>query len=163
MLPIELSKDLIQKILPHRDNMLLIDTAMILTTHNIISNAIFDANSIFVKGHFPDYPILPGVITMETMAQTCCILSVYQKTHNDAAKKNTNIKDVFPTSLTNLSIMPRLVMIQNAKFIKAITPPIVLKTEAKYIRHIGNMHFFECHSWVDKTEVSSATIVATIV
>lgn len=70
-----LDRAAIQQILPHRDPMLLVDSVWLLEEGQCIETSFFvdDARDIF-RGHFPGEPVLPGVYTVESMAQTADIL-----------------------------------------------------------------------------------------
>ncbi len=59
----------IEKLLPHRDPFLFIDTIDVAEEKQIIARHVFTENEFFFKGHFPEYPVVPGVIIVETMAQ----------------------------------------------------------------------------------------------
>lgn len=59
----------IEKLLPHRDPFLFIDTIDVTDEKEIVARHVFAENEFFFKGHFPEYPVVPGVILIETMAQ----------------------------------------------------------------------------------------------
>jgi len=59
----------IEKLLPHRDPFLFIDSIDATTEEEIVARHVFGADEFFFKGHFPEYPVVPGVILCETMAQ----------------------------------------------------------------------------------------------
>ena len=73
----KLNKDQIRKLLPHREPMLLIDelyNIKKLKTASALVNVRKD--SFFVQGHFPDQPVMPGVLIVESFGSSCsCINS----------------------------------------------------------------------------------------
>jgi 3-hydroxyacyl-[acyl-carrier-protein] dehydratase len=60
----------IEKLLPHRDPFLFVDEIVEASNEKIIAKRKFTENDYFFKGHFPEYPVVPGVILVETMAQS---------------------------------------------------------------------------------------------
>ena len=64
-----LDTDAIRKILPHRYPMLLVDRILELDDTHIVGIKNVTANEPFFNGHFPDYPVMPGVLIIEAMAQ----------------------------------------------------------------------------------------------
>jgi len=60
----------IEKLLPHRDPFLFVDEIVEASEEKIVAKRVFTQNEYFFKGHFPDYPVVPGVILVETMAQS---------------------------------------------------------------------------------------------
>ncbi len=59
----------IERLLPHRDPFLFVDTIDANEDSRIVARHVFGADEFFFKGHFPEYPVVPGVILVETMAQ----------------------------------------------------------------------------------------------
>jgi 3-hydroxyacyl-[acyl-carrier-protein] dehydratase len=60
----------IENLLPHRDPFLFVDEIVEASNEKIIAKRVFTENEYFFKGHFPEYPVVPGVILVETMAQS---------------------------------------------------------------------------------------------
>lgn len=59
----------IERLLPHRDPFLFVDTIDVTNESEIVARHVFTTEEFFFKGHFPEYPVVPGVILCETMAQ----------------------------------------------------------------------------------------------
>nr|WP_146393291.1 3-hydroxyacyl-ACP dehydratase FabZ family protein [Allorhodopirellula solitaria] len=64
----------IERKIPHRTPMLLLDEVVELTESTIHARKTFSSNDYFVQGHFPDYPLVPGVIQCECCLQAGAIL-----------------------------------------------------------------------------------------
>ena len=69
-----LNKDQIKEIIPHRHEMLLIDVVLEVVP-GVSATAVLncDADKWFFKGHFPEYPVTPGVLMVEALAQTAAV------------------------------------------------------------------------------------------
>jgi 3-hydroxyacyl-[acyl-carrier-protein] dehydratase len=59
-----------EALLPHRDPFLFVDEILSADKEKIIARHVFTQGEFFFKGHFPQYPVVPGVILVETMAQS---------------------------------------------------------------------------------------------
>jgi len=60
----------IEKLLPHRAPFLFVDEIVEASNEKIVAKHVFTESEFFFKGHFPEYPVVPGVILVETMAQS---------------------------------------------------------------------------------------------
>ena len=64
----------IRDILPHRYPMLLVDAILELEEERIVGIKNVTVNEPFFVGHFPDFPVMPGVLIVEAMAQVAGVL-----------------------------------------------------------------------------------------
>ena len=64
----------IMKFLPHREPMLLVDRMEIDENQVAHGSYTVQGTEYFLQGHFPDYPVVPGVILCEIMGQCCSLL-----------------------------------------------------------------------------------------
>jgi len=72
--PLPLSRDYVKGYLPHRDPMLFIDGVTELSEMRIKTQSHVKSDADFFKGHFPGMPIMPGVLIIETVAQSGALL-----------------------------------------------------------------------------------------
>ena len=59
----------VTSLIPHRDPFLFVDRIISADAQKIVGERTFPDSTWFFQGHFPDYPVVPGVILVETMAQ----------------------------------------------------------------------------------------------
>jgi len=106
--------DEIKKILPHRYPFLFVDSVEQLTDELIVAQKNCSINEPFFQGHFPDYPIMPGVLQIEGLAQVAGIF----------------LKNKYKDELEG-SIIPLFLGIDRARFKREIRPSDVLRCEIK--------------------------------
>ena len=107
-----MDREEIKKILPHRDNMLLLDEV---TKEDDIAIGHYTVrgDEFFLKGHFPGNPIVPGVILCEILAQSACVLM------EDAMSEGK---------------LPVYTGLNNVKFRSPVKPGDTIKTECRIKR-----------------------------
>ena len=74
-----MEREAIMQLLPHRDNMLLVDDVTEVSG-TAVGHYHVRGDEFFLQGHFPGNPIVPGVILCEILAQSACVLLKNQMT-----------------------------------------------------------------------------------
>ena len=142
-----LNKDQIRNLLPHREPMLLIDELydiVNLTSATAVVNV--KKNSFFVQGHFPDNPVMPGVLIVESFGQAAAALTAY-----GLDKSTYENKLVF------------LMGVEKARFRNPVIPDCKLILKIKAIRSHGRVWKYQGEAFVDETKMADAIWSATIV
>ncbi|MDA7814225.1 3-hydroxyacyl-ACP dehydratase FabZ [Candidatus Pelagibacter sp.] len=144
---VKLSKEDIINLLPHREPMLLIDE---LSEIDKLSSATalvkVRKDSFFVQGHFPQNPVMPGVLIVESFGQAAAALTAH-----GLDKSTYENKLVF------------LMGVEKARFRNPVIPDcdLVLKIEA--IRSHGRVWKYKGEAFVDDKKMADAIWSATIV
>ena len=135
------------KILPHRYPFILIDRIDEVKQGEYV-NAIKNVtiNEPFFQGHFPDRPIMPGVLIVEAMAQAASCLVVLENENKDS---------------TNLSVF--LMKIDKARFRKPITPGDQVTIEVKKEKSRGDVWQFYGKSFVEDQLACESSFAAMVV
>lgn len=141
------------KILPHRYPFLLIDKVVgvdlvfdgkshVGTVLRAIKNVTI--NEPFFNGHFPDHPVMPGVLIIEAMAQAAAVLG--HKPKEDGSHRIFLITGV-----------------DGARWRRQVIPGDQLTLEVKMIKDRGSIFVFECKAMVDGQLAAEAEIMAKMV
>ncbi len=143
----KLNKDQIRNLLPHREPMLLVDELFDIKKLNSASALVkVRKDSFFVQGHFPDNPVMPGVLIVESFGQAAAALTA------DGLDKSTyENKLVF------------LMGVEKARFRNPVIPDceLILKIEA--IRSHGRVWKYKGEAFVNEVKMADAIWSATIV
>lgn len=69
-----LDQEVVKTILPHRDPMLFIESVVSADETSLHAKTLVDPNWVVFQGHFPDLPIMPGVLLIESIAQAGALI-----------------------------------------------------------------------------------------
>jgi 3-hydroxyacyl-[acyl-carrier-protein] dehydratase len=136
-----LDRDQIQGLLPHRDPFLFLDRVVELEP-GVRGVAETDITERMCAGHFPGFPVLPGVLMTEALAQLCAVVALA----GNAARQG---KPVYLVGLDKL------------RFRRPVRPGDVLITEARFVEERRKLMTFEIEARVGDERAVSATLIAT--
>jgi len=135
--------DAIREILPHRYPFLLVDRIEELETERVVGIKNVTVNEPFFAGHFPDYPVMPGVLIIEAMAQVAGVL----------------VLSGIPDRKDKLVL---LAGVDGAKFRKPVRPGDQLRMEMKVLRSRATMAKVSGTATVDGMVVAEAEILCVL-
>ena len=140
----KLKIDDIKKLIPHRNPFLFIDECTIIDKGRIgESIRTFYDNEYFFEGHFPNNPIVPGVVIVEAMAQTAGVV---------VAENMLNNKD---SSVLFMSI-------NKARFRKPVYPNYKIKFYVEMLNNVKNVYKFMGKAFHNDKLVSESEFSAMI-
>ena len=143
----KLNKKDIINLLPHREPMLLIDELIdIVKLKSATAIMNVDKNAFYVNGHFPDNPVMPGVLIVEAFGQAAAALTAH-----GIDKKEYENKLVF------------LMSIEKARFRNPVIPNCKLELKIEAIRSHGRVWKYKGEAFVDDKRMADAQWSATIV
>ena len=143
----KLNKNQIKTLLPHREPMLLIDELYdIKKLFSATAVVNVKKDSFFVQGHFPENPVMPGVLIVESFGQAAAALTAHgldRSTYED--------KLVF------------LMGVEKARFRNPVIPDCRLELKIEAIRSHGRVWKYKGEAFVDNKKMADAIWSATIV
>ena len=143
----KLNKDQIRNLLPHREPMLLVDELYNIKKLESASALIkVRKNSFFVQGHFPDNPVMPGVLIVESFGQAAAALTAC-----GLDKSTYENKLVF------------LMGVEKARFRNPVIPDCDLILNIQAIRSHGKVWKYKGEAFVNDKKMADAVWSATIV
>ena len=144
------------ELLPHREPMLLVDKILHTDFNSkITTQTKAKKDAFYFKGHFPDHPLVPGVIMIEMMFQTCSIL-------NRITMVNAKVKEGSQKKVEINTIIGRAVKIKSATFIKEVLPNTTLTITVEKISNILRFSEYRASITVDDQKVCTAELTSFI-
>jgi 3-hydroxyacyl-[acyl-carrier-protein] dehydratase len=135
----------IMQAIPHRYPFLMIDRVIdVVCDQSAIGIKNVSVNEPFFQGHFPKHPVMPGVLIIESMAQTAAVLVVESLGPGAAGK------------------VVYFMSIQGAKFRRPVIPGDQLRIEVRKLRNRGDVWKFHAVARVQDAEVAEATYAAML-
>jgi beta-hydroxyacyl-ACP dehydratase FabZ len=135
--------DEIRQILPHRYPMLLVDRINELEPERVVGVKNVTANEPFFSGHFPDFPVMPGVLIVEAMAQVAGVLVLSQ----------------IPDRANKLVL---LVSVDGAKFRKPVRPGDQLIIEMNVLKRKASLAKMSGTAKVNGVVVAEAEVMCKL-
>lgn len=136
-----MTREEIKEILPHREPMLLVDEAFKNEDGSVTGRYTVRGDEFFLQGHFPNYPIVPGVILCEMAAQSSCMLMADSLKGKIALYAGMN----------------------NVKFKNPVRVGDTVEFNCVHMRSFGSVHFIKAEGRVDgKLSVSGELSFALI-
>lgn len=133
----------IEKLLPHRYPFLLVDRILELEDMRVVGIKNVTINEPHFTGHFPGYPVMPGVLIIEAMAQVAGVLVLSKIPDREK-------KLVF------------LATVEEAKFRKPVVPGDQLRLEVTILRLKPSVAKMHCEATVEGARVAEADLVCTL-
>jgi 3-hydroxyacyl-[acyl-carrier-protein] dehydratase len=133
----------IRRILPHRYPFLLVDRIVELEAERIVGIKSVTVNEPFFNGHFPEFPVMPGVLVIEAMAQTAGVLVL--KSIPDRESK-----------------LVLLVSVDSARFRRPVVPGDQLRLEMTVIRRKESVAKMAGRATVDGVLVAEAEVMCKL-
>ena len=136
--------DEIKRVIPHRYPFLLVDRVIECDMESrIVGIKNVTTNEPFFQGHFPEYPVMPGVLIIEALAQVACILALKKL-------KKEGHGSVFFTG------------IDGAKFRQPVRPGDQLRLELLKIKQRGTLFRFKGSAYVGDKLAAECTLQAML-
>ncbi len=134
----------IRELLPHRYPILLVDRILEMDDGSVLAEKLISVNEPVLQGHFPDRPIFPGVLVLESLVQTACVWAKRMRGGFD-------------------SLEPMLVGIDGARFRRPVVPGDVLQLDVTVLRERGPMFRFKGVAKVEGELAAESTLLAAFV
>ncbi|OGV98060.1 MAG: 3-hydroxyacyl-[acyl-carrier-protein] dehydratase FabZ [Nitrospinae bacterium RIFCSPLOWO2_02_FULL_39_110] len=153
----------IKKYIPHRYPFLLVDRVLeIEAGKRIVGMKCITVNEPFFQGHFPGFPVMPGVLIVESMAQLGAILAFYSVRQSHPPVSPLNKGGIEGGSEDLDKYIPLFTGIDEAKFRKPVVPGDTLRIELNVLKQRGSIWRLSGQAFVDGKLAAEAIIQAIL-
>ena len=135
-----MDREALKQILPHREPMLLVDES-VMDGEVVHSKYHVRGDEFFLQGHFPGYPVVPGVVLCEIMGQCTCSL----------------LLDVLPGRLTFYAGL------DNIRFKRQVRPGDLITVKSRIATRRGLTFFIDAEASVDGKLCAKGTLIFMLV
>ena len=135
-----MDRDELKSILPHREPMLLIDTAELIDGISTAQYTV-SGDEFFLQGHFPGHPVVPGVILCEMMGQSACLL----------------------IERSGEGFIPYFAAMNNVKFKNKVVPGDTVVFKSELVTRKANIYIVMCAGYVKDTLCVSGELTFAVV
>ncbi|MEO0531759.1 MAG: 3-hydroxyacyl-ACP dehydratase FabZ family protein [Planctomycetota bacterium] len=125
-----MSKEAIQAAIPHRDPFLLIDEVIEQTDERIVCKRSFSGEEFWYRGHYPDYPLTPGVLLCEACLQAGAVLL-------------SKITEAAQGGQGNAGGVPVATRLNNVQFRDMVRPGQSVTIEVDLTEQVSNAYFMK--------------------
>jgi 3-hydroxyacyl-[acyl-carrier-protein] dehydratase len=142
---IEIDRQRIMEMIPHRDPFLMIDKVVdVVSNERAVGIKNVSGDEYYFKGHFPTRPVMPGVLIIEAMAQTAAVLVVHTLGPDSEGK------------------LVYFMSVDKAKFRRPVMPGEILHVHVTKQQNHRNVWKFEGEAKVDGRLAAEAVFAAMI-
>ncbi|MBL6819805.1 MAG: 3-hydroxyacyl-ACP dehydratase FabZ [SAR86 cluster bacterium] len=137
-----MNREQIKSVLPHREPFLFLDEIVSVSSKEVVAKKKVSIEEDYFRGHFPNYPVMPGVLILEAMAQSCGVLGSH------IMDKSANKNSVY-----------LFAGIDKVRFKRKVLPGDVLTIKSKVLSEKRGIWKFISEAHVDKSLACKAEIL----
>ena len=137
-----MNREQIKSVLPHREPFLFLDEIVSVNSEEVVAKKNVSIEEDYFRGHFPNFPVMPGVLILEAMAQTCGVLGSH------IMGKNSNKNSVY-----------LFAGIDKVRFKRKVLPGDVLTIKSKVLSEKRGIWKFISEAHVDNNLACKAEIL----
>ncbi|HEY3393063.1 MAG TPA: 3-hydroxyacyl-ACP dehydratase FabZ family protein [Lacipirellulaceae bacterium] len=148
-----MSRAAIERAIPHRKPFLLLDEIVEQSEKRIVCRKRFTGDEFWYRGHYPDFPLTPGVLLCEAAMQAGAVLLARRvgrvcETHHDVADGGSR-SSTHPTAAIESHGVPVVTRMNNVKFKAMVRPGDTVDLEVELVERMADAFFMNAKVTVD--------------